>query len=526
MISVIVPAYNAAHTITDCIQALCAQDVTEPYEIIVVDDGSQDDTAVRAQQAGARVLHKNRGRPAAARNAGIHAARGELVCFTDADCVPKPDWLRELTAPFRDPEVIGAKGVYVNRQPELAARFVQIEYEDKYDLLDDQATIDFIDTYSAAYRRDVLLANDGFDEQFPYLEDQELSFRLAARGYKMLFQPRAAVYHLHSNTLRRYIRKKLIIGYWKAQVVRRFPTRGVKDSHTPQVMKLQMGLMAMLLAATAVLPFTTWATAPLLILLAAFFVTTVTFTRKAWRKDKAVALVAPGMLGVRALALGAGYAWGILRPELKISGADATISGVNYLAKRTLDVLGALVGLTFTLLVGSFVALAIKLSSAGPVIFKQQRVGQNGRVFTVYKFRSMHANAEAMLERLIDLDKLAEPVFKLEDDPRLTPVGRVLRRWSLDELPQFWNVLKGDMSLIGPRPEEVRIVAHYNDWHRRRLAVKPGMTGPMQVNGRADLTLDARVRLELEYIDNYSLWRDLCILAKTLPAVVKGTGAR
>jgi lipopolysaccharide/colanic/teichoic acid biosynthesis glycosyltransferase len=135
-------------------------------------------------------------------------------------------------------------------------------------------------------------------------------------------------------------------------------------------------------------------------------------------------------------------------------------------------------------------------------------------------------NAEEELDKLLDLQALEEPAFKLVDDPRVTPFGRFLRRWSLDELPQFWNVFKGDMSLIGPRPEEARIVALYTDWHRRRLAVKPGITGPMQINGRADLPLDKRVQLELDYIENYSLWRDVVILVKTIPAVFKGRGAR
>jgi lipopolysaccharide/colanic/teichoic acid biosynthesis glycosyltransferase/GT2 family glycosyltransferase len=526
LVSIVIPAYNAAATIGECVQAARQQDFPAAYEVIVVDDGSADDTARLAEADGAVVIRQGRSRPAAARNAGIQAARGEIVCFTDADCAPRPDWLAQLTAPFANPEIVGGKGTYATRQREIVARFVQIEYEDKYDLLRPQPRIDFIDTYSAAYRRAVLVANGCFDERFPYLEDQELSFRLAARGYQMVFQPPAVVYHRHSASLPAYFRKKFIIGYWKAQVVRRFPGQGVKDSHTPQVMKLQMGLVALMgLAAVATL-ITTWAGLVLAGLLLAFLATTLPFAAKAWGKDRVVALASPFLLAVRALALGMGYGWGLVRPQPGMSGQQDTIGGFNYVGKRAIDVSGALLGLAVTALVGPVIALAIRLDSAGPIVFRQQRIGQGGRPFTVYKFRSMQADAEAELERLIDLHQLEEPVIKLENDPRVTAVGRYLRRWSLDELPQFWNVLKGDMSLIGPRPEEARIVAHYNDWHRRRLAIKPGMTGPMQVNGRGDLPLDARVRLELEYIEHYSLWRDLVILMRTIPAVLRGKGAR
>lgn len=527
MISVVVPAHNAARTLGECLDSLKQQTMdASQVEIIVVDDGSTDETADVAAAAGVRVIRQDRGRPAAARNAGIHAAHGHLICFTDADCAPAPDWLAQLTAPFTNPDIAGAKGVYATRQRELAARFVQIEYEDKYDLLRGQERIDFIDTYSAAYRRDVLLANDGFDEGFPYLEDQELSFRLAARAYQMVFCPQAVVYHRHAASLIAYFRKKFIIGFWKAQVVRRFPERGVRDSHTPQVMKVQMALIAAILALLGATLLTRWAALPLAVATALFLLTTLPFAGKAWPKDHTIALISPFMLAVRAAALGFGYAWGLIRPQPGVTGQASTIGGFAYLAKRTLDLVGALVGLAAFLLLTPFIALAIKLTSPGPVLFKQERIGQGGKPFTIYKFRSMRQNAEAELNQLIDLEKLSEPVFKLPDDPRVTPVGRVLRRWSLDELPQFWNVLKGEMSLIGPRPEEARIVALYTDWHRRRLSVKPGISGPMQVNGRGDLSLDARVRLELEYIDNYSIWRDLAYILKTIPAVLSGKGAR
>jgi lipopolysaccharide/colanic/teichoic acid biosynthesis glycosyltransferase len=239
-----------------------------------------------------------------------------------------------------------------------------------------------------------------------------------------------------------------------------------------------------------------------------------------------VALAAPFLLAIRATALGLGYGWGTIRPLSGISGEEATIGGLNYLMKRIMDILGALVGIACLFLASPFIIIAVAASSPGGILFRQRRVGQGGRPFTMYKFRTMESGAETELDELIDLNSLDEPAFKLDSDPRVTNVGAFLRRWSLDEMPQFWNVLRGQMSLVGPRPEETRIVALYNDDQRRRFSVKPGMTGPMQVSGRADLSMNERLELEVEYIENYSLLRDIEIVAHTLPAILKGDGAR
>lgn len=315
MISVIVPAYNAAGMIADCLTALQAQTVARAdYEIIVVDDGSTDETAVKAQQPGIHLLRcpQNRG-AAAARNQGIQAAQGDIICFTDADCVPQPDWIEAVTRPLRENEAMTAvKGTYISHQPQLIARFVQLEYEDKYDGMAGLAEIDFVDTYACAYRRQALWDAGGFDETIAYVEDQELSFRLAAQGCLMVFQPTAVVAHRHSATLRHYARKKFWIGCWKARFIRRYPGRALKDSHTPQILKVQMGLAGlMLLTAVAVwlFPFSGWLFTAAALL---FLLSTFPFCRKAWPKDHAVALAAPFLLLVRALALGFGFAWGTL----------------------------------------------------------------------------------------------------------------------------------------------------------------------------------------------------------------------
>ncbi|MDD2695462.1 MAG: glycosyltransferase family 2 protein, partial [Anaerolineales bacterium] len=185
MISVIIPVKDGVACIRACLEGALAQGGLEnEVEVLVVDDGSRDETPLLAEAMGARVLRQENAGPAAARNRGAQAARGEILAFTDADCVPHAEWLKHITAPFADPEVVGAKGVYRTRQASLVARFVQQEYESKYARMRRQASIDFIDTYSAAYRREVFLQNGGFEPAFPVpsVEDQEFSFRLARKG--------------------------------------------------------------------------------------------------------------------------------------------------------------------------------------------------------------------------------------------------------------------------------------------------------------------------------------------------------
>lgn len=206
-----------------------------------------------------------------------------------------------------------------------------------------------------------------------------------------------------------------------------------------------------------------------------------------------------------------------LRP-VRLSGTQAAI-------KRTFDLLVS--GLSITLLapIWLILILLIRATSRGPILFRQQRIGQGGRPFTMYKFRSMVRGAELMLTQLVDRNEASGALFKIRHDPRITRVGGWLRRWSLDELPQLLNVFRGDMSLVGPRPPLPNEVAVYEDWHHGRLEVRPGMTGLWQVGGRSQLTFDDCVRLDLFYIDNWSISYDLFILAKTVPAVLLRKGA-
>ena len=198
------------------------------------------------------------------------------------------------------------------------------------------------------------------------------------------------------------------------------------------------------------------------------------------------------------------------------------------MAKQIIDFVGAAILLVLLALPLTMIALAIRLSSPGPILFRQQRSGLNGRPFTMLKFRSMVSNAEQLKQELAVLNEMNGPVFKVTNDPRVTAIGRLLRRYSIDELPQLVNVLRGEMSLVGPRPLPVDEVRRFDDLaHRRRLSVKPRLTCLWQISGRNNVTdFKDWVRLDLEYIDNWSLWLDAKILLRTIPVVIAGTGAK
>jgi exopolysaccharide biosynthesis polyprenyl glycosylphosphotransferase len=202
-----------------------------------------------------------------------------------------------------------------------------------------------------------------------------------------------------------------------------------------------------------------------------------------------------------------------------------SVSRSTLLLKRWIDVALAATALVVLTPLFLAVAVAVRVESRGPAIFRQQRAGRDGRPFRMLKFRTMVADAEERLPQLVPFESLGDPMFKLRNDPRVTRVGRVLRRTSIDELPQLLNVLRGQMSLVGPRPEQADLVERYRPEHRFRLLVRPGMTGPMQVFGRGELTFEERLAVEREYIENLSLGRDVRILAMTVSAVAHAKGA-
>lgn len=194
-------------------------------------------------------------------------------------------------------------------------------------------------------------------------------------------------------------------------------------------------------------------------------------------------------------------------------------------AKRGLDVTAAVIGLILLAPIMVLIALAIRLDSPGPIIFRQTRCGKDGKPFTFLKFRGMVADAEARKGELEALNEVDGPIFKMRNDPRVTRVGRLLRKTSLDELPQLWNVLRGEMSLVGPRPPLPTEVAQYEAWHRSRLAAVGGITGLWQVSGRSDLSFDEMVRLDIRYIETWSLALDVRLLVQTVITVISASGA-
>lgn len=309
--SVIIPARNAAKTIGECVIAALSQSVPRDlYEVIVVDDGSTDATGAVARSHGVRVIPQPPLGMAAARNTGARAARGEILLFLDPDCVPALDWIAQMIAPFQDSTVVGVKGAYVTHQTGLLARLIQEEYEDRYRCLESDSLIDFVDGYTAAYRRSAFLSAGGFDPSLGAAEDVDLSYRLSKKGHRFVFTPKAKVYHHHGSTLRRYVASKLRYGLWRSLVYARHPDQTGKDGATPPELRKQIPL-AGLAVASVVLSSRWQRLLPLAgVFLAAFASTTVPFAWRARRSGTDAALASPALLFVRALALGTGLAIG------------------------------------------------------------------------------------------------------------------------------------------------------------------------------------------------------------------------
>lgn len=308
--SIIVPAYNAGNTIKDCLSAVVNQSMSrDDYEVIVVDDGSTDGTGDMVKKFPVKyICQPNRG-PASARNHGAREAVGKIIIFTDSDCVPAYKWVEEMTKPFEKPDVIAVKGAYKTNQRSLIARLVQTEFEERFKMLKRAESIDMVDTYSAAFRRDIFWQAGGFDESFPVAnnEDTDLSYKLSSAGYKMVFNPEAIVYHLrHPDTLLRYARQKFWRGYWRMVVYKKFPQKMVKDAYTPQSLKFQILLLFSIVPLLILSTLLEMGLYFAILLFIAFVILTLPFSLSAMKKDFLAGLISPFFLATRALSIGFG----------------------------------------------------------------------------------------------------------------------------------------------------------------------------------------------------------------------------
>ncbi|WP_300156696.1 glycosyltransferase [Solidesulfovibrio sp.] len=328
-VAVVVPAYNAAATLPETLAALARQTYDAGrVEVVVVDDGSSDGTAAVAARFGITVVRQENRGPAAARNAGVAASAGHVVVFTDADCVPEPDFLAALVAPLlADPGVAGAQGAYRTTQTSLTARFAQCEFEDRYAYASRFPCLDLVATYAAAFRRDVFEAAGGFDAAFTKAdnEDTELSYRLCRLGRRLVFAPEARVAHRHPATLGRYLRVKAGRAYWRLRACRNHPEKLVRDGYTPPVIRFQTALGAVCLGGVALWPVLGGAVAAGAA--AGIMLSSLPFARFAARRDSAVGLLAPGFVLARSLAFAAGALAGAARRFAPGSACDASGGG-------------------------------------------------------------------------------------------------------------------------------------------------------------------------------------------------------
>ncbi len=312
--TVIIPAYNAGKTIEKCLASLREQSFKD-FETIVVDDGSKDKTPEIAKSfRGVNLLQQENAGPAKARNKGAAKARGKILVFLDSDCVPEKNWLREMLAPFSDKTIAGVQGKYLNSQRELIARFTHLEIEQRYEKMAKSEFIDFIGSYSAAYRKSVFNEMNGFDTGFPMAsgEDTDLSFRISEAGHKMKFNQNARVYHFHPISFTKYLKVKFFRAFWRTKIYRKHAGKMLKDSYTSQLIKIQTLLFYIITFAALLSPFVPQAafTAPIagILLVAA----TLPFAIWALPKDRLVAIVSPIIIILRTIMFGLGLAFGTI----------------------------------------------------------------------------------------------------------------------------------------------------------------------------------------------------------------------
>ncbi|MFH1598271.1 MAG: glycosyltransferase [Patescibacteria group bacterium] len=307
-ISIIIPAYNAGKIIDRCLRALIDQlKEKSDWEIIVVDDGSTDNTKDQIRKfPEVEYLHQENKGSAAARNLGIRESKGEIILFIDADCEPTATWVEEMIKPFSDSAVMAVKGAYLTNQKSLVARLTQIEFEERYAKMKKADSIDFVDTYSAAFRKQALQQTGIFDEELKMSMDAELAFRVDKAGFKIVFNPQAKVYHQHPSNWKVYWKKKFWRAYWRMDVYKKYPKKIIKDSYTPQTLKFQIITLNLFLASLIFLPFIPIIKYLLYTELAAFLILSSPLILRAFKKGLLEGITMPIFLIGRSLALGLG----------------------------------------------------------------------------------------------------------------------------------------------------------------------------------------------------------------------------
>jgi glycosyltransferase involved in cell wall biosynthesis len=317
LISIIVPAFNAEKTIKSCIESILQQEFEEEFELIVVDDGSKDNTATIAKSfKEVKILQQKNSGPAVARNNGAKQARGEIIVFTDSDCIAAQDWLREMIAPFAEKKIVAVQGAYKTKQKSLIARFEQTDIEYRYERMKRVKSLDWIGSYSAAFRKKTFLDFGGFDESFPIAsgEDPELSYRIAMSGAKLVFNPKAIVFHLHPDKLSKYLRTKFFRAYWRVLLYKKHPEKAVNDSYTPQMLKLQIPLSLLLVFSILLLQ-----AQPIIfaIVLFLFLATNANFFIFAAKKELSIAIIAPVIIFLRSIIFATGLIVGTIKAVKK-----------------------------------------------------------------------------------------------------------------------------------------------------------------------------------------------------------------
>jgi len=314
--SVIIPVRNGAGCILNCLRAVYYQEFDGEFEVIVVDDGSTDNTAalVSGKFPKALFLRQKPLGPAAARNNGAKRARNEIIVFTDADCVPSRNWLKEMLEPFSNSDVAGVQGAYTSRQQETIAQFTQMETEYRYEKMKSSTNIDWVGSYSAAYRKSVFLELGGFERSFTKAsgEDPDLSYSLQEAGYILVFAPRALIAHTHPTSLYSYLRKKFQHAHWRILLYKRHSDKAVSDSYTPQLLKAQIAFLGLFLLFSALslisegVVFFAWLS--LVLLLSAM----IPFVLFALKRGFFMGVVALAVLFLRDIAFLAGLASGLV----------------------------------------------------------------------------------------------------------------------------------------------------------------------------------------------------------------------